>query len=101
NLNSFRFLSRAIEFEVERQAKVLEGGGKIVQETRLFDANKNETRPMRTKEEAHDYRYFPEHDLLALEVDRAWIEKVRSAIPELPGERSTRYQRDFGLTSVD
>jgi aspartyl-tRNA(Asn)/glutamyl-tRNA(Gln) amidotransferase subunit B len=101
NLNSFRFLSRAIEFEIERQTKVLEGGGKVVQETRLFDPDKNETRPMRTKEEAHDYRYFPEPDLFALEVDRAWIEKVRGAIPELPGDRSARYQRDFGLTAVD
>ncbi|HEV8657156.1 MAG TPA: Asp-tRNA(Asn)/Glu-tRNA(Gln) amidotransferase subunit GatB [Thermoanaerobaculia bacterium] len=101
NLNSFRFMSRAIEFEIERQTNVLEGGGKVVQETRLFDPIKNETRPMRTKEEAHDYRYFPEPDLFALEVDRAWIEKVRTTIPKLPGDRSARYQRDFGLTSVD
>jgi aspartyl-tRNA(Asn)/glutamyl-tRNA(Gln) amidotransferase subunit B len=101
NLNSFRFLSRAIEFEVERQTKLLEGGGKVVQETRLFDPNKNETRPMRTKEEAHDYRYFPEPDLFALEVDRPWIEKVRGAIPELPATRSARFQRELGLTPVD
>jgi aspartyl-tRNA(Asn)/glutamyl-tRNA(Gln) amidotransferase subunit B len=101
NLNSFRFLSRAIEFEIERQIRVIEGGGKVVQETRLFDPDRNETRPMRSKEEAHDYRYFPEPDLFMLEVDRAWIEKVRAVVPELPGQRSARYQRDFGLSSVD
>ncbi len=101
NLNSFRFLSRAIEFEIERQTKILESGGTVVQETRLFDPDKNETRSMRTKEEAHDYRYFPDPDLLPLDVDRAWIENVRGAIPELPGERSARYQRDFGLSPVD
>jgi aspartyl-tRNA(Asn)/glutamyl-tRNA(Gln) amidotransferase subunit B len=101
NLNSFRFLTRAIEFEIERQTKVLESGGAVVQETRLFDADKNETRPMRSKEEAHDYRYFPEPDLFLLDVERSWIDRVRGAIPELPGDRSVRYQRDFGLTSVD
>jgi aspartyl-tRNA(Asn)/glutamyl-tRNA(Gln) amidotransferase subunit B len=101
NLNSFRFLTRAIEFEIERQTKVLESGGTIAQETRLFDPDRNETRPMRSKEEAHDYRYFPEPDLFLLDVDRAWIETVRGAIPELPGDRSARYQREFGLSSVD
>ncbi len=101
NLNSFRFLSRAIEFEIERQAKILDSGGTVVQETRLFDPDKNETRSMRTKEEAHDYRYFPDPDLLLLDIDRAWLEKVRGAIPELPGDRSARYQRDYGLSTVD
>ncbi|HSP14687.1 MAG TPA: Asp-tRNA(Asn)/Glu-tRNA(Gln) amidotransferase subunit GatB [Thermoanaerobaculia bacterium] len=101
NLNSFRFLTHAIEFEIERQTKILESGGTIVQETRLFDPDKNETRSMRSKEEAHDYRYFPEPDLFLLDVDRAWIEKVRGAIPELPGDRSARYQRQFALSSVD
>ena len=101
NLNSFRFLGRAIEYEIERQTELLERGGTVVQETRLFDSDKNETRPMRTKEEAHDYRYFPDPDLLPLEVNEAWIEEVRGAVPELPGERSARYQREFGLSEVD
>ncbi|HSP34741.1 MAG TPA: Asp-tRNA(Asn)/Glu-tRNA(Gln) amidotransferase subunit GatB [Thermoanaerobaculia bacterium] len=101
NLNSFRFMQRAIEFEIERQGNVLESGGTVVQETRLFDPEKNETRSMRTKEEAHDYRYFPEPDLHLLHVDREWIERVRDAVPELPGDRSARYQRELGLSSVD
>ncbi len=101
NLNSFRFLKSAIEFEIERQTALLERGGKVVQETRLFDANRNETRPMRTKEEAHDYRYFPDPDLLTLEVEPAWIEDVRRAVPELPGPRAARYQRELGLSEVD
>ena len=101
NLNSFRFLKSAIEFEIERQTALLERADKVVQETRLFDANRNETRPMRTKEEAHDYRYFPDPDLLTLEVELAWIEDVRRAVPELPGPRATRYQREFGLSEVD
>ena len=101
NLNSFRFLKSAIEFEIERQTALLERGGKVVQETRLFDANRNETRPMRTKEEAHDYRYFPDPDLLTLEVEPAWIEDVRRAVPELPGPRAARYQHELGLSEVD
>ena len=101
NLNSFRFLKSAIEFEIERQTALLERGDKVVQETRLFDANRNETRPMRTKEEAHDYRYFPDPDLLTLEVEPAWIEDVRRAVPELPGPRAARYQRELGLSEVD
>ena len=101
NLNSFRFLSRAIEYEIERQTALLESGGTVVQETRLFDANRNETRPMRTKEEAHDYRYFPDPDLLEVEIEPLWIEDVRRAVPELPRARSARYQRDFGLSEVD
>jgi aspartyl-tRNA(Asn)/glutamyl-tRNA(Gln) amidotransferase subunit B len=84
NLNSFRFLERAIEFEVRRQIEILEDGGAIVQETRLYDAARDETRSMRTKEDAHDYRYFPDPDLLPLQVEPAWIEEIRSAMPELP-----------------
>jgi aspartyl-tRNA(Asn)/glutamyl-tRNA(Gln) amidotransferase subunit B len=101
NLNSFRFLKIAIEYEIARQTALIEGGGKVVQETRLFDANKNETRPMRTKEEAHDYRYFPDPDLLEVGIEPQWIEDVRRAVPELPRARSARYQRDFGLSEVD
>jgi aspartyl-tRNA(Asn)/glutamyl-tRNA(Gln) amidotransferase subunit B len=101
NLNSFRFLRSAIAYEIERQIAVLESGGRIDQETRLFDPAGGETRVMRSKEEAHDYRYFPEPDLLPLEVERAWIEDVASALPEMPHARSARYQRDFELTPVD
>ena len=101
NLNSFRFLKIAIEYEIARQMALIESGGKVVQETRLFDANRNETRPMRTKEEAHDYRYFPDPDLLEVEIEPQWIEDVRRAVPELPRARSARYQRDFGLSEVD
>ena len=89
NLNSFRFLERAIEFEVKRQIEILEGGGKIVQETRLYDPDKDETRSMRTKEEAHDYRYFPDPDLPPLVVTEEWIEQIRKSMPE-----SLRAQRD-------
>jgi aspartyl-tRNA(Asn)/glutamyl-tRNA(Gln) amidotransferase subunit B len=84
NLNSFRFLERAIEFEVKRQIEVLEDGGKIVQETRLYDAERDETRSMRTKEDAHDYRYFPDPDLLPLEVPQTWVDSIRAEMPELP-----------------
>ena len=101
NLNSFRFLKSAVEFEIGRQTARIERGGSVVQETRLFDPAKNETRPMRTKEEAHDYRYFPDPDLIEIEVEPSWIEEVRRAVPELPRERSLRYQRDFGLSEVD
>jgi len=101
NLNSFRFVGRAIEHEIERQIAVLESGGRIDQETRLFDTVAGETRVMRSKEEAHDYRYFPEPDLFALEVDDAWIEDVRSSLPPLPHERAARYQREHRITAVD
>ena len=101
NVNSFRFLRSAIEFEIARQIEVLEGGGTIDQETRLFDPNSGTTRVMRSKEEAHDYRYFPEPDLLPLDVDEAWIEEVRRSLPELPAQRVERYQREHGLSSVD
>ena len=101
NLNSFRFLGRAIEFEIERQTAILESGGTVLQETRLFDAAAGETRSMRSKEEAHDYRYFPEPDLLTLDIDREWIERVRATVPEMPAERSARYQREHGLSATD
>jgi len=101
NLNSFRYLKQAIEFEVERQIGVLEGGGKIVQETRLFDPVAGETRSMRSKEEAHDYRYFPEPDLTTLQIDSGWIDEIRGTVPELPVARSERYQRDLGLSPAD
>jgi aspartyl-tRNA(Asn)/glutamyl-tRNA(Gln) amidotransferase subunit B len=101
NLNSFRFLGRAIEYEIERQTGVLEGGGIIVQETRLFDPAANETRVMRSKEEAHDYRYFPEPDLYTLGIDDAWIENVRGSLPALPDARIERYQREHGISAID
>jgi aspartyl-tRNA(Asn)/glutamyl-tRNA(Gln) amidotransferase subunit B len=101
NLNSFRFLERAIEFEVRRQIEVLEAGGRIVQETRLYDPERDETRSMRTKEEAHDYRYFPDPDLLPLAVSDAWIEEVRAKLPELPEAKRARYQAQLGLPAHD
>ena len=91
NLNSFRFLEHAIEFEAKRQIEILDDGGKIVQETRLYDADRDETRSMRTKEEAHDYRYFPDPDLLPLEVSDAWIAQVRASMPELPQARYGKF----------
>jgi aspartyl-tRNA(Asn)/glutamyl-tRNA(Gln) amidotransferase subunit B len=101
NVNSFRYLARAIEFEIERQIKVLESGGKVVQETRLYDPRADETRSMRSKEEAHDYRYFPDPDLLTLDVDDAWIAKVRETLPPLPHQRSARYQSEWSIPLVD
>ena len=91
NLNSFRFLERAIEFEVRRQIEIIEDGGTIVQETRLYDAGRDETRSMRTKEDAHDYRYFPDPDLLPLSVEQVWIEEIRSAMPELPQAKRSAF----------
>jgi aspartyl-tRNA(Asn)/glutamyl-tRNA(Gln) amidotransferase subunit B len=101
NLNSFRFLRSAIDYEVRRQIEVLESGGKIDQQTRLFDPVAGETRVMRSKEEAHDYRYFPDPDLFTLAVDEAWVGEVRSALPALPDARIERYQRDHGMSVVD
>jgi len=101
NMNSFRFLRQAIEFEMRRQVEILESGGKIRQETRLFDPQRGETRSMRSKEEAHDYRYFPEPDLPPVIVPAAWVEEVRRTLPELPRARSQRYQRDLGLSAYD
>ncbi len=101
NLNSFRFLERAIEFEAKRQIEILEDGGAIVQETRLYDPDKDETRSMRIKEEAHDYRYFPDPDLLPLEITPTWIEEVRADMPEPPQERRKRYIDCFNLSPYD
>ncbi|MBV6448235.1 Asp-tRNA(Asn)/Glu-tRNA(Gln) amidotransferase subunit GatB [Nitrosomonas sp.] len=101
NLNSFRFLEKAIDYEARRQIEILEDGGAIRQETRLYDANKDETRTMRTKEDANDYRYFPDPDLLPLEISTGWIEQVKSALPELPQARRDRYVAEFGLSAYD
>ncbi len=101
NLNSFRFVERAIHYEIERQIDVLEDGGKIVQETRLYDANKDETRPMRSKEEANDYRYFPDPDLLPVVVEPEFIEELRKQLPELPAEKIVRFKQDYDLSEYD
>ena len=101
NINSFRFVERAIEFEVERQIELIEAGGEVVQETRLFDPNKGETRSMRSKEEAMDYRYFPDPDLLPVEVDNKLIESMRQTLPELPDARRSRFVSDYGLSDYD
>ena len=101
NINSFRFVERAINFEVERQIDILEGGGEIVQETRLYDANKDETRSMRSKEEAMDYRYFPDPDLLPVEITETQIETVRSTLPELPEAKKQRFVSDYQLSEYD
>src|SRR5690349_12598716 len=101
NVNSIRFIGQAIEHEARRQVDVIEDGGTIEQETRLFDPNKGVTRPMRTKEEAHDYRYFPDPDLLPLELTQDYVDGLRRGLPELPDERKTRFMRDFGLTAYD
>jgi aspartyl-tRNA(Asn)/glutamyl-tRNA(Gln) amidotransferase subunit B len=98
NLNSFRFMEKAIEFEVRRQVELIEDGGKVVQETRLFDPDRGETRPMRSKEDAQDYRYFPDPDLLPLEIAPAWIEAVKREMPVLPAELRARYEREHGLS---
>ncbi|MCX7901546.1 MAG: Asp-tRNA(Asn)/Glu-tRNA(Gln) amidotransferase subunit GatB, partial [Burkholderiaceae bacterium] len=101
NLNSFRFLQQAIEFEARRQIELLEDGGQVVQETRLFDPQRGQTRPLRSKEDAMDYRYFPDPDLLPLEITPAWIEQVRAALPELPAARRERLMRDYALPAYD
>jgi aspartyl-tRNA(Asn)/glutamyl-tRNA(Gln) amidotransferase subunit B len=101
NINSFRFVEQAINYEVERQIMLLEGGGTVVQETRLFDADKHETRPMRSKEEANDYRYFPDPDLLPVELDEAFLESVRKTLPELPHARKLRFVNEHGLSEYD
>jgi aspartyl-tRNA(Asn)/glutamyl-tRNA(Gln) amidotransferase subunit B len=101
NLNSFRFVEKAIQFEVARQIELIESGGKVVQETRLYDSDKDETRSMRSKEEANDYRYFPDPDLLPVEIDEAFIESVRKTLPELPDQKAARFARDFSLSAYD
>jgi len=101
NINSFRFLERAINFEIERQIDLIEDGGRVVQETRLYDANKDETRSMRSKEEANDYRYFPDPDLLPVEIDQAFMDAVAAEMPELPDARRARFQEQYGLSATD
>jgi aspartyl-tRNA(Asn)/glutamyl-tRNA(Gln) amidotransferase subunit B len=101
NINSFRFLERAINFEVERQIGLIEEGGTVVQETRLYDAARDETRSMRTKEEANDYRYFPDPDLLPLEIDDAFVAAVVADMPELPDARRARFEAEYGLSAYD
>ena len=101
NLNSFRFVERALEYEVERQMEVLESGGTVVQETRLFDVDRGVTRLMRTKEEADDYRYFPDPDLLPVVLDEAFLEEARGRLPELPDEKRQRFQERYGLPAYD
>lgn len=101
NINSFRFVERAINYEVERQINVLENGGKITQETRLYDPNKNETRPMRTKEEANDYRYFPDPDLLPVVVTEELIAQIRDQLPELPQQKRDRFIQQYNLSAYD
>jgi len=101
NINSFRFVEKAIQYEVARQIDLIESGGKVVQETRLYDPDKGETRSMRTKEEANDYRYFPDPDLLPLALDEAFIEEVRKALPELPDEKAARFSSQYGLSAYD
>jgi aspartyl-tRNA(Asn)/glutamyl-tRNA(Gln) amidotransferase subunit B len=101
NLNSFRFLEKAIEYEVRRQIELLEDGRKVVQETRLYDPDKGQTRSMRSKEEAHDYRYFPDPDLPPLAIDRAWIERVKAELPELPAAMKQRFEAQYALSAYD
>jgi aspartyl-tRNA(Asn)/glutamyl-tRNA(Gln) amidotransferase subunit B len=101
NVNSIRYVQQAIEYEARRQIELLEDGGEIRQETRLFDNAKGVTRPMRSKEHAHDYRYFPDPDLLPLELDPAWVDAVRAGLPELPDEKKARFIRDWGLSLYD
>lgn len=101
NLNSFRFIEKAIAHEVERQIDVIESGGRVVQETRLYDANKDETRSMRSKEEANDYRYFPDPDLLPVEITETLLEEMRSTLPELPEAKAMRFKSDYSLSEYD
>ncbi|MEH6699975.1 MAG: Asp-tRNA(Asn)/Glu-tRNA(Gln) amidotransferase subunit GatB [Brevundimonas sp.] len=101
NVNSFRFISQAIQYEARRQIEILEDGGSITQETRLFDPVKGETRSMRSKEEAHDYRYFPDPDLLPLEIEQAWIDSIKASLPELPDAKRKRLMADYGLSQYD
>ncbi len=101
NMNSMRFIQMAIEFEARRQIAIVEGGGTVDQETRLYDPDRNETRSMRSKEEAHDYRYFPDPDLLPLEIEQAWVDQIRASLPELPDEKKARLITGFGLSEYD
>ena len=101
NVNSFRFMQQAIEYEARRQIEIIEDGGKIVQETRLYDPEAGETRSMRSKEEAHDYRYFPDPDLLPLEFDQAYVDELKEHLPELPDQKRARFAAELGLSAYD
>lgn len=101
NVNSFRFLERAIQYEVRRQIELIEDGGKVVQETRLYDSDRDETRSMRSKEDAHDYRYFPDPDLPPLVISPEWVTRVKDAMPELPAQKRLRFEQDLGLSGYD
>src|SRR5213595_3902009 len=101
NMNSINFIGQAIEYEARRQIEIIEEGGQIEQETRLYDPNKGETRSMRSKEEAHDYRYFPDPDLLPLEFSQAFVDKLKAKLPQLPDQKKTRFVADFGLSPYD
>jgi aspartyl-tRNA(Asn)/glutamyl-tRNA(Gln) amidotransferase subunit B len=101
NVNSMRFIAQAVEYEARRQVDLIESGGKIKLETRLFDSKAGETRPMRSKEEAHDYRYFPDPDLLPLVLDAAWVEAIKASLPELPDEKKARFVKDYGVSPYD
>jgi aspartyl-tRNA(Asn)/glutamyl-tRNA(Gln) amidotransferase subunit B len=101
NMNSMRFIQQAIDVEARRQIAIVEAGGEVVQETRLFDPDKQETRSMRSKEEAHDYRYFPDPDLLPLEIEQSWVDEIAATLPELPDAKKARFISDFGLSEYD
>jgi aspartyl-tRNA(Asn)/glutamyl-tRNA(Gln) amidotransferase subunit B len=101
NMNSMRFIQMAIDYEARRQIALIEDGKEVVQETRLYDPDKNETRSMRSKEEAHDYRYFPDPDLLPLEIEQSWVDDIKAALPELPDQKKARFINDFGLSDYD
>ena len=101
NMNSMKFIQLAINYEARRQISILEDGGEIHQETRLYDADKNETRSMRSKEEAHDYRYFPCPDLLPLQIEQLWVDNIKAKLPELPDEKKARFIKNYGLTDYD
>jgi|28_taG_2_1085356.scaffolds.fasta_scaffold00044_51 aspartyl-tRNA(Asn)/glutamyl-tRNA(Gln) amidotransferase subunit B len=101
NMNSMRFIQQAIEVEARRQIAIVEAGGEVEQETRLYDPDKGETRSMRSKEEAHDYRYFPDPDLLPLEIEQEWVDNIKANLPELPDEKKARFIEEFGLTDYD
>jgi aspartyl-tRNA(Asn)/glutamyl-tRNA(Gln) amidotransferase subunit B len=101
NMNSLRFIQAAIEYEARRQIGIVEDGGKVEQETRLYDPDRGETRSMRSKEEAHDYRYFPDPDLLPLEIEQAWVDGIAASMPELPDAKKARFVSDYGMTEYD
>jgi aspartyl-tRNA(Asn)/glutamyl-tRNA(Gln) amidotransferase subunit B len=101
NMNSMRFIQLAIDVEARRQIAIIEDGGAVMQETRLYDPDRNETRSMRSKEEAHDYRYFPCPDLLPLEIEQSWVDQIAATMPELPDAKKARFMGDFGLTDYD